>query len=89
MVEGLETLSLVQRLENNGKGSFSVPLTPSRTPSRRGNSTPSRRGKNAGGGFVGGMGGDERRMSCCVGFAEVLESLKGPGSEILREMMEA
>ncbi|KAF1355270.1 P-loop containing nucleoside triphosphate hydrolase protein [Delphinella strobiligena] len=94
VVEGLEMLSLVARVEGgrrNGSGSgsgsangsFSVPATPSRTPSRR--------GKNAGGigGFVGGTGGDERRMSCCVGFAEVLESLKGPGSEILREMMEA
>lgn len=82
MVEGLETLSLVQRVEHGGRnGSFSVPMTPSRTPSRR--------GKNAGSGFAGGMGGDERRMSCCVGSAEVLASLTGPGSEILREMMEA
>lgn len=76
VVGGLETLSLVSAVEGRG-GSFAVPITPSRTPSRRGK-----------GGFAGAVVGDERRMAGCVGHAELAAALKGPGSDILREILE-
>lgn len=80
VVGGLETLSLIQAVEGKN-GSFSMPMTPSRTPSRR--------GKNAGGGFSGSVGGDDKRVAGCVGFQELLSSLKGAGSDILREILES
>ena len=76
---GLETLSLVSAVEGRN-GSFAVPLTPSRTPSRKG---------RASGAFAGTMGmGDEKRMASCVGHGELMTSLQGPGSEILRDILD-
>jgi cell division control protein 6 len=77
VVSGLETLSLVSAVEAKGASSFSMPLTPSRTPSRRSKS-----------GFTGAAMGDDRRMAACVGHAELVSALKGPGSDILKEMIE-
>lgn len=77
VVSGLETLSLVSAVEAKGASSFSMPLTPSRTPSRRSKS-----------GFVGAATGDDKRMAACVGHAELVSALKGPGSDILKEMIE-
>lgn len=77
VVSGLETLSLVSAVEAKGASSFSMPLTPSRTPSRRSKS-----------GFTGAATGDDRRMAACVGHAELISALKGPGSDILKEMIE-
>lgn len=76
VVAGLETLSLVQAVEGKGASSF-APITPSRTPGRRGKAS----------GFSAAVG-DERRMGGCVGFKELRDSLQGPGSEILRDMLE-
>ena len=75
VVGGLETLSLLQEVEAKGQGSFG---TPSKTPSRR----------MKAGGFTNSVGGDDKRMSSAVGFQELLGSLKGPGSEILKEILE-
>lgn len=77
VVSGLETLSLVSAVEAKGVSSFAIPLTPSRTPSRRGKT-----------GFSGAMTGDEKRVAACVGHVELLSALKGPGSDILRDMIE-
>ncbi|KAI5275455.1 cell division control protein [Aureobasidium subglaciale] len=77
VVSGLETLSLVSAVETKGASSFSMPLTPSRTPSRRSKS-----------GFSGAATGDDRRVAACVGHAELVSALKGPGSDILKEMIE-
>ncbi|KAI4727296.1 cell division control protein [Aureobasidium sp. EXF-10728] len=77
VVSGLETLSLISAVEAKGTSSFSMPLTPSRTPSRRSKS-----------GFTGAAMGDDRRMAACVGHAELVSALKGPGSDILKEMIE-
>ncbi|KAH0127402.1 cell division control protein, partial [Aureobasidium melanogenum] len=77
VVSGLETLSLVSAVEAKGSSSFSIPLTPSRTPSRKSKS-----------GFTGAAMGDDRRMAACVGHAELVSALKGPGSDILKEMIE-
>ncbi|KAG9518453.1 cell division control protein, partial [Aureobasidium melanogenum] len=77
VVSGLETLSLVSAVEAKGSSSFSMPLTPSRTPSRKSKS-----------GFTGAAMGDDRRMAACVGHAELISALKGPGSDILKEMIE-
>ncbi|THX95523.1 cell division control protein [Aureobasidium pullulans] len=77
VVSGLETLSLVSAVEAKGASSFSMPLTPSRTPSRRSKS-----------GFTGAATGDDRRMAACVGHSELISALKGPGSDILKEMIE-
>ncbi|GAB7349570.1 hypothetical protein MBLNU459_g0264t1 [Dothideomycetes sp. NU459] len=76
VVSGLETLSLVSAVEGKG-GSFALPITPSRTPSRKGK-----------GGFSGAAVGDERRMAGCVGYGELAAALQGPGSDILREILE-
>jgi cell division control protein 6 len=77
VVSGLETLSLISAVEAKGASSFSMLPTPSRTPSRRSKS-----------GFTGAATGDDRRMAACVGHAELVAALKGPGSDILREMIE-
>lgn len=78
VVGGLETLSLIAAVDGRN-GSF-VPVTPSRTP----------RGRKGGFGaaMVGGVGQDEKRVASSVGVKELGEALKGPGSEILREMLE-
>lgn len=83
VVSGLETLSLINQVDpsRNSSSFFAkMPMTPSRTPSRK--------GKNAGGGFVGSISGDEKRMATCVSFAEVEAAVKtGAGSEILQEIL--
>ncbi|KAJ9626454.1 AAA ATPase [Taxawa tesnikishii (nom. ined.)] len=77
VVAGLETLSLVSPVEGRN-GSFAVPITPTKTP-----------GRKARAGFaVGAAPGDERRLASCVGFKELADGLQGPGSEILKEILE-
>lgn len=76
VVSGLETLSLVSAVEGKG-GSFAIPITPSRTPSRKGK-----------GGFAGAAIGDERRIAGCVGHGELAAALQGPGSDILKQILE-
>lgn len=80
VVSGLETLSLIQQVDMNLRNSAMLPMTPSRTPSRRGG------GKNTG--FAGSVGADDKRMATCVSFAEVEGAVKtGAGSEILQEIL--
>lgn len=81
VVSGLETLSLVQAV-SSGSSFSAMPLTPSKTPSRR--------SKGGFSGFAGAAvgGADEKRMASCVGHAELIATLQGPGSEILREIIE-
>jgi len=75
VVSGLETLSLVSGVE--GKNGSFTPITPSKTPSRKGK-----------GGF-GGMGsGDERRVASAVDKKELMGALQGAGGELLREILE-
>lgn len=75
VVSGLETLSLVSAVDGK-MGSF-APVTPSRTPSRKGK-----------GGFGGAVRGDDRRVASAVGMKELHAALQGPGSDLLREMLE-
>ncbi|KAK0932570.1 AAA ATPase [Friedmanniomyces endolithicus] len=80
VVEGLETLSLVVSDAGGKNGSLGMPLTPSRTPSRK--------GKGAFGTAAGGVG-DERRVASSVGWGELRGCVEGgAGGEILREIME-
>ncbi|KAK0610277.1 Origin recognition complex subunit 1 [Lasiodiplodia hormozganensis] len=75
VVASLETLSLISALEGNGKsGSFSVP------------STPSKRGGRGGGGFSAGLV-EEKRVSSSVGLKELSGALDGPGSGVLRGLL--
>lgn len=77
VVSGLETLSLLTGVDGKN-GSFAVPSTPSRTPSRRGR----------GGGFGTTMAvGDERRMASTVGMKELSASLEGAGGELLKDIL--
>lgn len=76
VVSGLETLSLVQPVDGKN-GSFVVPITPSRTPSRRGK-----------GGFGLATTGDERRVTSGVGYKELSGALDGAGAELLREVLD-
>lgn len=74
VIASLETLSLVSALEGNGKsGSFSVPAT------------PSKRGRG-GGGFSAGLV-EEKRISSCVGMKELSGALDGPGSGLLKDLL--
>lgn len=75
VVSGLETLSLVSAVDGK-MGSF-APVTPSRTPSRKGK-----------GGFGGAVRGDDRRVASAVGMKELHAALEGPGGDLLREMLE-
>ncbi|KAM0721845.1 hypothetical protein Q7P37_002770 [Cladosporium fusiforme] len=75
VVSGLETLSLVSGVD--GKNGSFVPVTPSKTPSRRGK-----------GGFGGAVSGDDRRVASSVGMKELHAALEGPGGDLLREMLE-
>ncbi|KAK3718909.1 AAA ATPase [Vermiconidia calcicola] len=76
VVSGLETLSLVSSA--NGKsGSFAIPLTPSKTPSRRGK-----------GGFTTTAVGDDRRVASVVGSKELFSTLEGAGGELLRDILD-
>lgn len=85
---GLETQSLISVVADNGRATgspFAMPATPSRTPSRR--------GKSAFGNSISGTAGtsgmlNDKRLSCCVGQKELLESLQGPGSDLLKAMLE-
>lgn len=78
VVSGLETLSLVSAVEGKNGSFASFPITPSKTPSRKGK-----------GGFGGSPAGvDEKRMASCVGFQELMASLQGPGSEILKDILD-
>ncbi|KAK4542083.1 hypothetical protein LTR36_007114 [Oleoguttula mirabilis] len=76
VVSGLETLSLVSAADGKN-GSFTTPVTPSRTPSRRGK-----------GGFGLAAMGDERRVASAVGYKELSGALEGAGGELLREILE-
>lgn len=92
---GLETLSLVTAVVERAAG----PITPSRTPSRRrktvsGNAVA---GTAGAGGFSSSVGSgnsgltsaaDDRKWSCCVGKQELTSSLNGPGSDLLKSMLE-
>lgn len=74
VIASLETLSLVSALEGNGRsGSFSVPAT------------PSKRGRG-GGGFSAGLV-EEKRVSSCVSMKELDGALDGPGSGVLRGLL--
>ncbi|EOD49302.1 ATPase AAA+ type core [Neofusicoccum parvum] len=74
VITSLETLSLVSALEGNGKsGSFTVPAT------------PSKRGRG-GGGFSAGLI-EEKRISSSVGMKELSGALEGPGSGVLKDLL--
>ena len=76
VVSGLETLSLVSGVD--GKNGSFTPITPSKTPSRKGK-----------GGFGGMVSGDERRVASAVDKKELMGALQGAGGELLREILEA
>ncbi|KAK5682906.1 AAA ATPase [Elasticomyces elasticus] len=76
VVSGLETLSLVAGVSGKN-GSFAMPMTPSRTPSRKGK-----------GGFGTAIVGDDRRVASTVAMKELEASLDGPGGELLKDIME-
>ena len=76
VVSGLETLSLLSAVDGKN-GSFTIPITPSRTPSRRGK-----------GGFGTAAVGDDRRVASVVSFKELSGALEGPGGELLRDILE-
>ncbi|TKA72116.1 hypothetical protein B0A55_06524 [Friedmanniomyces simplex] len=76
VVSGLETLSLVSGADGKN-GSFGMPMTPSRTPSRKGK-----------GGFGKAAVGDERKVASAVGMKELEASLEGAGGELLKDIME-
>lgn len=79
VIGGLETLSLISAVEGGkNASSFAFPLTPSKTKGRA---------KRGFGGLSVVVAG-EKRVSSAVGHAEVLSSLQGPGSEILREILD-
>lgn len=75
VVSGLETLSLVSAVD--GKNGSFTPVTPSKTPSRKGK-----------GGFGGAVKADDRRVASAVGMKELHTALEGPGGDLLREMLE-
>lgn len=76
VVSGLETLSLVSGVDGKN-GSFAMPITPTRTPSRKGR-----------GGFGMAMAGDDRRVASVVGQKELLSALEGAGGELLRDILD-
>ncbi|KAF4555266.1 ATPase-like protein 5 [Elsinoe fawcettii] len=82
VLSGLETLSLIEFVEGNGKAGTLGLMTPTKTPSRR--SKKSDFGQMS----LGNVSGDDRRVSSVVGFKELSESLTGAGSEILKEILE-
>jgi cell division control protein 6 len=76
VVSGLEAAGLVSPA--NGKaGIFTIPITPSKTPGRRGKA-----------GFGIAAVGDERRVASAVGRNELLVVLDGSGGEMLRDILE-
>ncbi|KAK3074153.1 AAA ATPase [Teratosphaeriaceae sp. CCFEE 6253] len=76
VVSGLETVSLLSGVDGKS-GSFAMPVTPSRTPSRKGK-----------GGFGIAPMGDERRVASMVGMKELEASLDGAGGELLKDIMD-
>lgn len=76
VVSGLETMSLVAAVDSKN-GSFVIPITPSRTPSRKGK-----------GGFGTAAVGDERRVASVVSQKELAAALDGAGGELLREILD-
>ncbi|PNS17695.1 Cell division control protein 18 [Sphaceloma murrayae] len=82
VLSGLETLSLVEFVDANGKAGTLGLVTPTKTPSRKSK-------KNDFGQMsLGTVMGDARRVSSVVGFKELNDSLVGAGSEILKEILE-
>lgn len=77
VVSGLEGVSLISPADGKN-GSFAMPVTPSRTPGKRGRRSA----------FGVGILGDERRVAGVVGFKELSTSLDGAGAELLREILE-
>lgn len=75
VVSGLEALSLVSDVD--GKNGSFAPVTPSKTPSRRGK-----------GGFAGAGRADDRRVASAVGIKELHAALEGPGGDLLKTMLE-
>ena len=76
VISGLETLSLVCGADGRS-GSFVMPMTPSKTPSRKGKT-----------GFAGAAVGDDRRLASVVGQKELCGTLEGAGADLLREILE-
>ena len=76
VVSGLETMSLVSAADGKN-GSLAVPITPSRTPSRKGK-----------GGFGSVAVGDERRVASVLSQKELSAALNAAGGELLREILE-
>lgn len=76
VVSGLEALSLVSAVDGKN-GSLILPITPSRTPSKRGR-----------GGFGAAVVGDERRVASVVGYKELAAGLEGAGAELLRDILD-
>lgn len=77
VVSGLETLTLIVGADGKN-GSFALPITPSKTPSRKGK-----------GGFGATAVGDERRVASTVGQKELLTALEGAGADLLKAMLES
>jgi cell division control protein 6 len=77
VVSGLETLSLLSEVDRKS-GSFAVPITPSRTPSRKGK-----------GGFGTAAVSDERRVASVVSRKELSGALDGAGGELLTDILES
>lgn len=75
VVSNLETLSLVSGVD--GKNGSFAPVTPSKTPSRRGK-----------GGFGSALKGDDRRVASAVGMKELHSALEGPAGDLLKDMLE-
>ncbi|KAF2725437.1 cell division control protein Cdc6 [Polychaeton citri CBS 116435] len=69
VVSGLETLGLVEILDGNGRNrGMMLPVTPSRTPSRR----------NKGSDFgTEGLNGDTKKVASVIGYKELSNALDG------------
>ncbi|KAF2156876.1 cell division control protein Cdc6 [Myriangium duriaei CBS 260.36] len=81
VLSGLETLSLIEFVDGSGRGTLGL-MTPTRTPSRKGKKA------DFGQMGLGAVGSDDRKVAGVVGFVELRDSLTGPGSDILREILE-
>lgn len=78
VVGGLETLGLMSGADGKG-GGLMIPITPSRTPCRK--------GRNGGFGAAATTG-DDRRVASAVGHKELSAALDGVGGELLRGVLE-
>jgi cell division control protein 6 len=76
IVESLETLSLISVVE--GKSGSLV-----------GAGTPSRRGRGKANGFAGGIAVEDRRVASVIGKQELSDNLSGPGTAILKDILES